>query len=261
MDIVQTLWYSLFEPPRCQKHIESKPEINYILITGASSGLGYETVVLLSKLGYHVVATYRHDIGMMKLANIPNVKVVHLDLSNQSSIDLFFKNIEGLNIRILINNAAEIRKKDMLHVNVTSPIYLTLQLMTNRKISVVNITDFCYFYDPDPTYKKYAYSKQLNKAFTKYINLNTSSKAVTFNPGFLNSNLYRCTPGIRKFKFLGTPPERAAKALSWVISELYHHDIVSSDDIVFDCFWKSSSCSKPEHDTYIALQVNFKSLI
>jgi short-subunit dehydrogenase len=76
------------------------------LVTGASSGMGESTALLLSKLGYKVYGAARRT-DKMKTLEINGISVIALDLTQDDSIvkcvDAILKN-EG-HIDILINNA------------------------------------------------------------------------------------------------------------------------------------------------------------
>jgi NAD(P)-dependent dehydrogenase (short-subunit alcohol dehydrogenase family) len=57
-----------------------------VLITGATSGIGYETARQLEERGYRVFATYRNPADRAKLAALPNVHPIQLDLSDPNQI-------------------------------------------------------------------------------------------------------------------------------------------------------------------------------
>ncbi len=71
-----------------------------VLITGASSGMGYATALFLASQGYHVYAGSRTP---NKLKKIPNVSPLFLDITDIKSIQQTIQEIT--HIDILINNA------------------------------------------------------------------------------------------------------------------------------------------------------------
>lgn len=77
-----------------------------ILITGASSGIGRETALLLAKNGYNVIATSRNIQKMSDLQN-SGCKILALDVTDENSIQKAFEQLSNDNIEIdiLINNA------------------------------------------------------------------------------------------------------------------------------------------------------------
>lgn len=60
-------------------------ENKVVLITGASSGIGYQTAELLANLNYHVYGAARHVSKMDDLKKI-GVKPLKMDLTDELSI-------------------------------------------------------------------------------------------------------------------------------------------------------------------------------
>jgi NAD(P)-dependent dehydrogenase (short-subunit alcohol dehydrogenase family) len=60
--------------------------MNTVLITGCSSGIGRMAARLFAARGWNVVATARHPEALADLA-APNVAVLHLDVTDESSIE------------------------------------------------------------------------------------------------------------------------------------------------------------------------------
>ena len=78
-----------------------------ILITGASGGIGREVVKLFHQRGWNVVATMRSPDKAGDLAELPNVLVTKLDVTDADSIDTAVRaGIERFGaIDVLVNNA------------------------------------------------------------------------------------------------------------------------------------------------------------
>lgn len=80
---------------------------NTILITGASSGFGFETARFFQQQGWNVIATMRSPEKGTQLASLENVYVTCLDVQNQASIANAIE--KGLarfgSIDALVNNA------------------------------------------------------------------------------------------------------------------------------------------------------------
>ncbi|CEK09548.1 SDR family NAD(P)-dependent oxidoreductase [Legionella hackeliae] len=78
-----------------------------ILITGCSSGIGYDTAIALSNRGHHVYATCRKEEDVKKLKSL-GLEVVQMNIDDTHSITLAFyeilKKTSG-RLDILINNA------------------------------------------------------------------------------------------------------------------------------------------------------------
>jgi len=77
-----------------------------ILITGASSGIGFETARLLAAKGHIVYAAARRSDAMAALSDA-GVRVLPLDITDETSVQTLLKTIEteGKHIDVLINNA------------------------------------------------------------------------------------------------------------------------------------------------------------
>ena len=78
----------------------------YAVVTGASSGIGAATALLLASHGYHVVACARRKDRLEALANShPDIEGVELDVTDQKSVDAIAAHLEGKPVGILINCA------------------------------------------------------------------------------------------------------------------------------------------------------------
>ena len=77
------------------------------LITGASSGIGYEMAKYMSSLGYDLILVAR-DIKRLEQIKeeLPTkVKVIGIDLADEKKIKELFIATRGEEIDVLINNA------------------------------------------------------------------------------------------------------------------------------------------------------------
>ncbi|HOF34089.1 MAG TPA: SDR family oxidoreductase [Spirochaetota bacterium] len=78
-----------------------------VLITGTSSGIGKETVLLFQKKGWNVAAGMRNPEKEEVLTKLANVKCYHLDVKDKASCEKFIQN--ALNdfgsFEVLVNNA------------------------------------------------------------------------------------------------------------------------------------------------------------
>lgn len=77
------------------------------LITGASSGIGYQMAKYLSELGYDLVLVSRDKEQLQKMQEQlkTEVKIIVADLSNASKVKEVYVLCKNENIDILINNA------------------------------------------------------------------------------------------------------------------------------------------------------------
>jgi NAD(P)-dependent dehydrogenase (short-subunit alcohol dehydrogenase family) len=79
-----------------------------VLITGCSTGIGLDSAITLSKLGYHVLATARKQTDVDKLIAL-GLSAHLLDLADESSIDAAFSwamEQTGNRLYALFNNGA-----------------------------------------------------------------------------------------------------------------------------------------------------------
>lgn len=77
-----------------------------ILITGAASGIGFNTGLKLAKLGYHVFLTTEDDkqleVLREKIKDVPNIGTFRLNVKNRDDINL----LKEFDVDVLISNAA-----------------------------------------------------------------------------------------------------------------------------------------------------------
>lgn len=78
-----------------------------VLITGASSGIGYETVKQFQQNNWNVIATMRSPEKATELANLPNVVCLKLDVTDpdsiQQAVEMALQQFPVIDV--LINNA------------------------------------------------------------------------------------------------------------------------------------------------------------
>ncbi len=81
--------------------------VKTIVITGASSGIGKATAKYFAEQGWQVAATMRKPEKETELPQVQNVKLYHLDVTDENSIsearDNILKDFGGINV--VLNNA------------------------------------------------------------------------------------------------------------------------------------------------------------
>lgn len=76
------------------------------VVTGASSGIGAATSLLLANNGYRVLAAARRIDRLQELASRnENIEAHVLDVTDQASVDNFMQAVAGIEIDVLVNNA------------------------------------------------------------------------------------------------------------------------------------------------------------
>lgn len=106
------------------------------IVTGASKGVGYATVKLLSESGYRVIAVSRNLSKVSELIS-NNVEVYQLDITQPNAIKEFYEKYQNITLDLLVNNAGggsgptHIIKETMdnfkraYEINVSGPMYLS----------------------------------------------------------------------------------------------------------------------------------------
>ncbi len=119
------------------------------LITGASSGLGYEFVNLFAKSGYDLVVVARNTRKLMEIKEVfshVNVTAITKDLSVRGAAKEVYEEIteKGIDIEVLVNNAGfglmgkfdELsveKQSEMIHLNVAALTELTHYVLPGMK--------------------------------------------------------------------------------------------------------------------------------
>ena len=122
-----------------------------ILITGANRGLGLEFVERYLESGDDVIATYRNEESSFDLINMrderSNLKLLHLDVSSNKSLNSFAENLGDSTIDIFINNAGVYGPRNSsfenvneenwipaIKVNAIAPLLLTQLIIKNIRV-------------------------------------------------------------------------------------------------------------------------------
>lgn len=116
------------------------------IVTGASKGVGYATVKLLSENGYRVIAVSR-DLSKVSGLVSENVEVYQMDITNQNEIKKFYEKYSDITLDLLVNNAGggsgptHIINETMdnfrraYDINVSGPMYLSQLFVPSMKKS------------------------------------------------------------------------------------------------------------------------------
>jgi NADP-dependent 3-hydroxy acid dehydrogenase YdfG len=128
------------------------------IVTGASKGVGYATVKLLSENGYKVIAVSR-DLSKVSSLISDSVEVYQMDITNANEIKQFYDKYSDITLDLLVNNAGGgagptyIINETMdnfrraYDINVTGPMYLSQLFVPSMKKSdsatIIFITSLC----------------------------------------------------------------------------------------------------------------------
>ena len=84
--------------------MSSEPKL--AVVTGASSGIGAATALLLAESGYQVIAGARRLDRLQDLSRKnASIEICKLDVTDQSSVDGLVSHINGRDVDVLVNNA------------------------------------------------------------------------------------------------------------------------------------------------------------
>lgn len=181
----------------------------YVLITGASSGLGKETAQKLAQEGYKVFAGVRKQEDKDSLEGLnPNITAVFLDVTNDDSVNNAFETISAAtnSLYALVNNAGialagpvEYIPVDILKqqfdVNVFGAIRVAqkfLPLMKNHEAKIVNISSMAS-YGIFPFISPYCVSKRSLDMFFNSLLLECKMpdlKVVSIKPGTVRTPIW-----------------------------------------------------------------------
>lgn len=187
------------------------------LVTGASSGIGYEISKYLAKRGYDiiVVARNRKALENLKEEIKTNVQIVCMDLSVVDNCVKLYENFKDEHIDVLINNAGfgmygnfdilDMNKEiEMINVNILSCDILTKLFLKDMKKRdsgyILNVGSIAGFM-PGPLMSSYYASKsyvvKLTQAIRKELKKSKSGVSVSvLCPGPVNTN-FNNTAGVK----------------------------------------------------------------
>lgn len=227
-----------------------------VLITGANSGIGFETTKGLAALGAHVVMVGR-DPGRCQQAcgsieatvGSCSLETMLVDLSSQEDIRRFAQEFRETHDRldVLVNNAGGIPNKRQLTVddiewqlavNHLAPFLLTHllldTLMESAPSQVVNLASGVHYrgrvdlqdLQSERGYKpmrQYGNTKLMCILFTRELARRlegTGVRANCLSPGFVNTGLSRDYGRLMKWfvSKIARPQERGGETPVWVIS-------------------------------------------
>ncbi|OMJ25525.1 Retinol dehydrogenase 14 [Smittium culicis] len=197
------------------------------IVTGANSGIGYETTRALALAGFHVVMACRNKnlaeqaIESLKIkTNLDSFEFIELDLSSFASINAFISHFKSLHksLDLLINNAGVMMcpyslTKDGIemqfgtnhvgHFILTNGLIdLLLASHSPRLIFVSSLVHYSGRFENYDFLKEHNYNKYKNYSISKICNImfatelarkykNTNLVVNSLHPGVVNTNLGR----------------------------------------------------------------------
>ena len=176
------------------------------LITGASSGIGYDMMIYLRELGYDIIAVARNTKPIELLVD-KSIRVIQSDLSIVDNIYTLYNDLKDETIDLLINNAGFgihgffkdtdlTHELEMINVNLMAPHILT-KLFLNQMVKrdnghILNVASSAAF-SPGPLMATYYASKSYLMSLSLGINselnhCNSQVKVSVLCPGPVKTN-------------------------------------------------------------------------
>lgn len=195
--------------PKLSEASETRESSPVMLVTGANRGLGLEMARQYSKAGWQVIGTARTPDSAAELREL-GVRVVQLDVTDDTSIANLVAELDGQPIDLLFNNAGIISRNDslaatdiqtagrILDVNVLGPMRVTQALLPNLSASdrktIVNITSGLGSLTNNESGGFYGYreSKAALNMFTRSLASDLRGQGfivVTMNPGWVQTDM------------------------------------------------------------------------
>jgi len=207
---------------------------DYILITGASSGIGYEMAIKLAAMQFNLILVARSvdklELMQKNLSSSHGIEVRYFgkDLSKPELANELFQEVKAQNLKVsyLVNNAgfggygsfletSLDNELNMINLNVSSLVLLTklfAQDMAARKSGrIMNVASLLSFI-PLPYYAVYSATKTFVLAFSETIAAElegTGVVVVTLCPGTVETAFH--TPEMRKTNAMNANKPAPAK--------------------------------------------------
>lgn len=213
-----------------------------VLITGASSGIGRDMAVILSKMGFNLILVARRSKKLEELKSRlkTDVKIICMDISKPKSCIELYESVKNEDIDILINNAGfgifgkftetDIQKElNMIDLNIKAVHILTKLFLKDFKAKnsgyILNVASSAAFL-PGPLLSSYyaskAYVLRLTEAIYEELRMENSKVYIgTLCPGPVNTE-FNNRAGV-KFSIKGMSSKLVAK---YAIRKMFERKLI-----------------------------------
>jgi uncharacterized oxidoreductase len=171
---------------------------NTILITGGTSGIGFELATQLSGLGNILIVTGRHQANLdAARTKIPGIHTIQSDVSEPTAIVRLYQQVvsEFPSLNVLINNAGIMRKIDLhtfgsdlqeltreVEIDLNGSIRMVAQFLPHlkmqRRAAIVNVSSGLAFV-PLPSSPVYCAAKAAIHSFTQSLRVQLKNTNIT----------------------------------------------------------------------------------
>ena len=177
---------TIFDVVKFNNEILNEKEKKYALVTGASSGIGYEMAKELGNLGFNIIAVARdkEKLENLKKKNKTKTEIIPLDLGKVENVYNLYEKTKEKDIQIVINNAGvgtfgEFYKTnleeelDMIDLNIKclhilSKLYLKDMVNKNNGY-ILNVSSSAAFMPAGPLMSSYYATKSYVLTLTNAI--------------------------------------------------------------------------------------------
>ena len=214
--------------------------LNYALVTGASSGIGWHISELLAQKGYPVIAVSNQPLQLEDLKSSLEQKygirviTINCDLARENSALEVFETCkkQNLNVEVLVNDAGTLifgealgvdfpRTRSILNLHVTTPALLCRlfaeQMINRGKGYILNVASISSVM-PYPTISLYGPTKAFLRFYTRALRTELKQyciKVTCLLPGATLTSLYdpgRFNTSLKRKLGILQKPEVVAKA-------------------------------------------------
>jgi len=228
----------------------------YALVTGGTSGIGYELAKLLAKDGYNLVIAAR-DITELNnvsadLTKMYKVEVVTIskDLFDPQNAFALYKEIEnlGITIHILVNDAGQgqygefvdtdiNRELDIINLNISSLVILTKlflkDMVDRREGKILNLSSIASKL-PGPYQSVYHGTKAFVQSFTEAIRSEVKDRGITVTallPGATDTDFFNKADMLQSKQVVEHELDDPAK-----VAQDGYEALMNNDDMVVSGF-------------------------
>lgn len=217
------------------------PSASWVVVSGATSGIGLATTKSLLECGYRVAGLGRKQAALESLESTLGdcFRGIQVDLAERSSINTCQRVLESLegSVRGVVSNAAECvyqsvldleidRLARLLSVNVLGPIALAQSL--SRRLepggSFIHVSSVTTRFLPGPKFAAYAATKAAMETLVDGLRLELAPRQIrvsTITPGLVDTPIYDKVAG-----FDGARRKISEQVPQWLQPEIVANAII-----------------------------------